>query len=150
MAPAITVATPTRNEVSVWLNRRRFVAAAVVHEDTLIHAIGELQRRFTFDADVEFLDGGTAGVELLRYLDRTELASGFANRFLFVAVKLSVDNPESKLKPGMPADVVDRAKEILANLEEGEFGEGGQPKIAKHEARKGKVNPDQLSLFGAE
>ncbi|MHB8835705.1 MAG: HyaD/HybD family hydrogenase maturation endopeptidase [Candidatus Methylomirabilia bacterium] len=34
-----------------------------------IHAIGELQRRFTFDDDVEFLDGGTAGVELLRYLD---------------------------------------------------------------------------------
>jgi hydrogenase maturation protease len=34
-----------------------------------IHAIEELQRRFTADADVEFLDGGTAGVELLRYLD---------------------------------------------------------------------------------
>jgi hydrogenase maturation protease len=34
-----------------------------------IHAIGELQRRFAFDDDVEFLDGGTAGVELLRYLD---------------------------------------------------------------------------------
>ena len=34
-----------------------------------IHAVGELQRRFTFDDDVEFLDGGTAGVELLRYLD---------------------------------------------------------------------------------
>jgi hydrogenase maturation protease len=34
-----------------------------------IHAIGELRRRFTFDEGVEFLDGGTAGVELLRYLD---------------------------------------------------------------------------------
>ena len=34
-----------------------------------IHAIGELRRRFTFDDDVEFLDGGTAGVELLRHLD---------------------------------------------------------------------------------
>ena len=34
-----------------------------------VHAIGELLRRFTFDEDVEFLDGGTAGVELLRYLD---------------------------------------------------------------------------------
>jgi len=34
-----------------------------------IHAVGELQRRFTVDEDVDFLDGGTAGVELLRYLD---------------------------------------------------------------------------------
>ena len=34
-----------------------------------IHALAELRRRFIFDDDVEFLDGGTAGVELLRYLD---------------------------------------------------------------------------------
>jgi len=34
-----------------------------------IHALGELRRRFVFDEGVEFLDGGTAGVELLRYLD---------------------------------------------------------------------------------
>ena len=48
---------------------------------------------------------------------------------------------------GLPVEVVDRAKEILANLEEGEFGEGGQPKIAKHGGRRGKDHPDQLSLF---
>ncbi len=48
---------------------------------------------------------------------------------------------------GLPQDVIDRAKEILDNLEEGEFGEGGQPKIAKHGLRKGKSHPDQLSLF---
>lgn len=34
-----------------------------------IHALEELQRRYAFDEDVEFLDGGTAGIELLRYLD---------------------------------------------------------------------------------
>lgn len=50
---------------------------------------------------------------------------------------------------GLPPEIVDRAKEILANLEEGEFGEGGQPKIAKHEIRKARVNPNQLSLFGS-
>jgi len=49
---------------------------------------------------------------------------------------------------GLPAEVVERAKEILANLEEGEFGEGGQPKIAKHLPRKSKDDPGQLSLFG--
>ena len=39
---------------------------------------------------------------------------------------------------GLPPEVIDRAKEILANLEEGEFGEGGQPKIAKHPPKKSK------------
>jgi len=34
-----------------------------------IHALAELQRRYSFDEAVAFLDGGTAGVELLRYLD---------------------------------------------------------------------------------
>ncbi len=49
---------------------------------------------------------------------------------------------------GLPGEVIDRAKEILANLEDGEFGEGGQPKIAQHGPRKSKDNPDQLRLFG--
>jgi len=47
---------------------------------------------------------------------------------------------------GLPVEVIDRAKEILGNLEEGEFSEGGQPKIASH-SRKRKIHPDQLSLF---
>jgi hydrogenase maturation protease len=34
-----------------------------------IHALHELQRRFELGDDIEVLDGGTAGVELLRYLD---------------------------------------------------------------------------------
>ena len=48
---------------------------------------------------------------------------------------------------GLPEDVINRAKEILTNLEEGEFGEGGQPKIARHQPRKGRHHPNQLSLF---
>ncbi len=48
---------------------------------------------------------------------------------------------------GLPLDVIERAKEILSNLEEGEF-EGGQPKIARHAPRRSKDNPDQLKLFG--
>lgn len=47
---------------------------------------------------------------------------------------------------GLPIEVVDRAKEILANLEEGEFGDTGQPKIAR---RKRKLrDTGQMSLFG--
>jgi len=47
---------------------------------------------------------------------------------------------------GLPGEVIDRAKEILANLEEGEFSEAGQPKLARHK-RKGR-DSGQLSLFG--
>ncbi|MBU0677207.1 MAG: DNA mismatch repair protein MutS [Verrucomicrobia bacterium] len=48
---------------------------------------------------------------------------------------------------GLPAEVIARAKEILGNLEEGEFEEQGQPKIAKHRPKKSKSDPDQMSLF---
>ncbi|MBI2440377.1 MAG: DNA mismatch repair protein MutS [Lentisphaerae bacterium] len=48
---------------------------------------------------------------------------------------------------GLPQEVVDRAREILLNLEEGEFGEAGQPKLAIHRPRKGKTHSDQLALF---
>jgi DNA mismatch repair protein MutS len=47
---------------------------------------------------------------------------------------------------GLPQEVVDRAKEILTNLEEGEFGDTGQPKLARRK-RKGR-DTGQLSLFG--
>ena len=50
---------------------------------------------------------------------------------------------------GLPADVIARAKEILANLEDEELGETGQPKLAQPRARKPKpLSDDQLSLFG--
>ncbi|MDR0993024.1 MAG: DNA mismatch repair protein MutS [Verrucomicrobiota bacterium] len=52
---------------------------------------------------------------------------------------------------GLPQEVVSRAKEILANLEENELGEAGQPKLAQPRARKPKMPPGaQLSLFGQE
>jgi DNA mismatch repair protein MutS len=51
---------------------------------------------------------------------------------------------------GLPAEVIERAKEILANLEEGEFGEAGQPKLARHNRRRGRADRDQLSLFHPE
>jgi DNA mismatch repair protein MutS len=50
---------------------------------------------------------------------------------------------------GLPPEVIARAKDILANLEEGELGETGQPKLAQVRARKPKSLPvAQLSLFG--
>ncbi len=50
---------------------------------------------------------------------------------------------------GLPGEVIERAKEILGNLEEGEFGEGGQPKIARRSARKTRgADSGQLALFG--
>lgn len=48
---------------------------------------------------------------------------------------------------GLPEDVIARAKEILSNLEEGEFDEGRQPKIARRRPRKSKNSPDQLDLL---
>lgn len=48
---------------------------------------------------------------------------------------------------GLPTSVVNRAKEILTNLEEGEFGDSGQPKIAKHKTRKKKKETNQLTLL---
>jgi hydrogenase maturation protease len=33
-----------------------------------VRALNELQRRFTFSEDVELLDGGTSGIELLRHI----------------------------------------------------------------------------------
>jgi len=48
---------------------------------------------------------------------------------------------------GMPEEVIERSKEILTNLEEGEFGESGQPKIARRQPRKGKWDPAQMNLF---
>ncbi|MBT3191808.1 MAG: DNA mismatch repair protein MutS [Verrucomicrobia bacterium] len=50
---------------------------------------------------------------------------------------------------GMPQGVVSRAKEILSNLEEGEFGDSGQPKIAKTRRAKPGDSGAQMDLFGA-
>ncbi len=50
---------------------------------------------------------------------------------------------------GLPPEVVARAKEILANLEDQELSDAGQPKLAQPRARKPRIDPgDQLDLFG--
>ena len=49
---------------------------------------------------------------------------------------------------GLPEAVVDRANEILANLEEGELNDRGEPEIAKKRPRKKADDKSQLSLFG--
>lgn len=47
---------------------------------------------------------------------------------------------------GLPADVIDRAKEILRNLEKGEYAEEGVPRITKNERKPVQQSP-QLALF---
>ncbi|MDD5284896.1 MAG: DNA mismatch repair protein MutS [Desulfuromonadaceae bacterium] len=49
---------------------------------------------------------------------------------------------------GMPSDVVERAKEILRNLESGEFEEG-VPRLAKSRKSQSKQDLRQFSLFEA-
>ena len=51
---------------------------------------------------------------------------------------------------GLPVEVIDRAKEILHNLEKGEYAEGGVPRIAKGKKGGGAVSSPQLSLFDGE
>ena len=48
---------------------------------------------------------------------------------------------------GVPAKVVARAKELLHNIEQGEFNRQGEPRIATSPREK-KQQPGQLSLFG--
>jgi DNA mismatch repair protein MutS len=48
---------------------------------------------------------------------------------------------------GLPQDVVQRAREILKNLEQGEFTEGGEPRISGRKGRKVEADTSQLSLF---
>ncbi len=48
---------------------------------------------------------------------------------------------------GLPDEVIERASDILKNLEEGEFGESGQPKLAKKRIHRPKIDNSQLDLF---
>ena len=56
---------------------------------------------------------------------------------------------------GLPKEVIERAKEVLANLEEAELSAEGKPKLAKTKGKaaatkdKDTVNePPQMYLFG--
>ena len=51
---------------------------------------------------------------------------------------------------GVPAKVVARAKELLHNIEQGEFNRQGEPRIATSPRKKKPPQPGQLSLFGGE
>jgi len=48
---------------------------------------------------------------------------------------------------GLPEAVLDRAKEILGNLEQGEFGEEGFPKLAASRKKKPAWDSRQMALF---
>jgi len=48
---------------------------------------------------------------------------------------------------GLPEEVIDRAKEVLNNLEQGEFTEGGIPKLALSRRRKIPWDSRQMNLF---
>jgi len=48
---------------------------------------------------------------------------------------------------GLPLEVIERAKEILQNLEKGEFAEEGIPRIARGKKSAGSAPASQLSLF---
>jgi DNA mismatch repair protein MutS len=48
---------------------------------------------------------------------------------------------------GLPEEVIDRAKEVLNNLEQGEFTEGGIPKLALSRKKKISWDTRQMNLF---
>ena len=48
---------------------------------------------------------------------------------------------------GLPTNVIDRAKEVLANLESEELAPGSIPKLARHRNRRQRENKSQLDLF---
>jgi len=48
---------------------------------------------------------------------------------------------------GLPASVLERAEEILRNLEEGEFEAEGTPKIARQRTRRKKTDDSQMHFF---
>ncbi|MEW6595254.1 MAG: DNA mismatch repair protein MutS [Thermodesulfobacteriota bacterium] len=50
---------------------------------------------------------------------------------------------------GVPQSVVARAKELLHNIEQGEFNKEGQPRIASGGRKQPADHPSQLLLFGA-
>jgi DNA mismatch repair protein MutS len=48
---------------------------------------------------------------------------------------------------GIPEGVIDRAKEILNNLEQGEFTDSGMPKLAVSRKKRISWDSSQMTLF---
>ncbi|MBL6975469.1 MAG: DNA mismatch repair protein MutS [Deltaproteobacteria bacterium] len=96
--------------------------------------------------------------ELVRSLPRTRNQSiavkEWGGEVLFL--RKLVDGPASKSYgiqvarlAGLPSEVVERSKEVLANLEAGEFDVVGKPTIARGRGPgRGSIDRDQLDLFG--
>ncbi|MCI0722937.1 MAG: bifunctional DNA primase/polymerase [Acidobacteria bacterium] len=88
--------------------------------------------------------------ELLRHLDRTEFASGFANRFLFVCSRRSKFLPEGA--PG-ESQALDSSIERLSSALD--FARGVNPMERDREARQiwariyGQLSEGRLGLLGA-
>jgi DNA mismatch repair protein MutS len=51
---------------------------------------------------------------------------------------------------GLPSEVIERSREILRNLEKGEFAEGGMPRIARGRKNAQPPPSPQLSLFSED
>jgi DNA mismatch repair protein MutS len=51
---------------------------------------------------------------------------------------------------GLPDEVIDRAKQVLVNLESAEFDEVGQVRLAQHRRNARQAKPGQLELFAAK
>jgi len=51
---------------------------------------------------------------------------------------------------GIPEQVIERAKEILANLEGEELDEVGRPRLARSSGKKDLEDSPQLNLFGSQ
>lgn len=55
--------------------------------------------------------------------------------------------PRAQGWPAFPPQVIDRGKEVLNNLEQGEFTEGGVPKLAASRKKKATWDSHQMTLF---
>jgi DNA mismatch repair protein MutS len=51
---------------------------------------------------------------------------------------------------GVPREVIERARQVLANLEGGEFTRDGMPRIGRRPEARGSGDPAQMRLFAAE
>ncbi len=107
----------------------------LMDESIGIRAVEELERRYSFSEDVEILDGGTSGIELLRYL---------AGRDLLIIV----DAVRSKNPPGTVVRVEgdDVPKRFMTRISPHQLGVSDLLAAA----RLTEELPGNMVLFGIE
>jgi hypothetical protein len=111
--------------------------------------------------------GHITGEELTRYLDRTEILNGFANRFLFVAARRGRILPDGEqVPPEVLAPLADRLREVVRwarvgrqlrrDAEAGELWRHvyeslstGRPGILGHVTNRAEAQVLRLSVFYA-